>query len=174
MVLSISQVTVLRKRFNAKISCDPDLENDELKVKQEIMRRAGCTPNYWRAIVPQKYLMRECSEPYEMAKIYQEITHLRNVFSKYKQPCDEMKVVTSLQRQPYGYSGSSYMYIEFFYMDENYQEIVNQRDFTLSAFWSSTGGFVGMFLGYSLIQIPDAISMILQWVYGKMKPEGRK
>ena len=85
-----------------------------------------------------------------------------------------MKVVTSLQRQPYGYSGDSYMYVEFVYMDEHYQEIVNQRDFTLSGFWSSTGGFVGMFLGYSLIQVPDFISMLLTWGYGKMKREATK
>ena len=174
LIFSLAQVTVLRKRFNAKIPCDPDLENDELKLKLEIMKRVGCTPNYWRAIVPQKYLMKECSESSEMAKIYKDITHLKNVFSKYKQPCDEMKVVTSLQRQPYGYSGDAYLYVEFFYMDENYQEIVNQRDFTLAGFWSSTGGFVGMILGYSLMQVPDVISRIWKWCYGKKKREGMK
>ena len=174
LIFSIAQVTVLRKRFNAKVPCDPDLENDELKLKLEIMRRVGCAPNYWRAIVPQKYLMKECSESSEMAKIYEYITHLKNVFSKYKQPCDEMKVVANLQRQPYGYSGDKYMYVEFFYMDKNYQEIVNQRDFTLAGFWSNIGGFVGMILGYSLMHVPELIISIWQWCFEKLKGEGTK
>ena len=63
---------------------------------------------------------------------------------------------------------------EFFYMDENYQEIVNQRDFTMEDFWSSTGGFVGMIVGYSLIQLTDVISRIWEWVYGRKKHDGNK
>ena len=174
LAFSIAQVTVLRKRFNAKIPCDPGLDNDELKLKKEIIKHAGCYPNYWKGIVPNEYLVKECTESFEMAKIYDDLTHMKKVFKKYKQPCDEMKVVTSLQRQPYGYAGDSYMFIEFFYMDENYQEIVNQRDFTLAGFWSSTGGFVGMILGYSLMQVPDVIGRIWEWCYGKTKAKEPK
>ena len=85
-----------------------------------------------------------------------------------------MKVITSLQRQPYGYHGDTFMFVEFFYMEENYQEIVNQRDFALADFWSSTGGFIGMFLGYSLMQLPDIIKRIWEWFYGRKKNEGCK
>ena len=174
LIFSLAQVTVLRKRFNAMIPCDPDLEDDELKLKLQIMKRAGCTPNYWMSLIPNKYLMKECSTSSEMAKVFEDITNMKKVFKTYKQPCDEMKVVTSLQRQPYGYSGEAYMYVEFFYMDENYQEIVNQRDFTLAGFWSSTGGFVGMILGYSLMQLPDVVGRIWEWFYGRKKHERNK
>ena len=138
------------------------------------MKRAGCTPNYWKSLIPTKYLLKDCLTSSEMAKVFEDITNMTKVVKAYKQPCDEMKVVTSLQRQPYGYSGDAYMYVEFFYMDENYQEIVNQRDFTLAGFWSSTGGFVGMILGYSLMQLPDVISRIWEWLYGRKKNERNK
>ena len=43
------------------------------------------------------------------------------------------------------------------YLEEMYQEIVNHRDFDMEMLGSSVGGFVGMFLGYSLWQCPEMI-----------------
>ena len=78
-----------------------------------------------------------------------------------------MRIVTGLQRQTYYIN--SYLYLEFFYMDEIYQEIVNYRDFTISGFFSNAGGFVGMFLGYSLLQAQDGIFTVLDWLGARMK-----
>ena len=41
--------------------------------------------------------------------------------------------------------------------DETYQEILNVKSFNVEALWSSIGGFVGIFLGYSLMQVPELI-----------------
>ena len=161
VVVSISQVSVLRKRPNANFPCDPELQDDELKLKQEIIKRAGCTPSYWKTIIPSKYLTIECSTSSQLASVYHDIETFKKVLNTYKPPCSDMKIVASLQRQTYYYD--AYMYLEFLYMDENYQEIVNQRDFTMSSFWSNTGGFVGMILGYSLLQVPDVIGKV--WDY---------
>ena len=45
-------------------------------------------------------------------------------------------------------------------MDDSYQEIENVQDFNFESFFSSLGGFVGIFLGYSLLQVPDLLSNI--------------
>ena len=113
LTFSLAQVIVLRKRFNAKTPCDPDLEDDELKLKLQIMKRAGCTPNYWKSLIPNKHILKDCLTSSEMAKVFKDITNMTKVVKAYKQPCDEMKVVTSLQRQPYGYSGDAFMLIDF-------------------------------------------------------------
>ena len=81
-----------------------------------------------------------------------------------------MRIVTSLQRQTYFYD--SLMYLEFMYMDENYQEIINHRDFTVSSFFSNTGGFVGMILGYSLLQAPDEIGRMWDWLRARKMSGG--
>ena len=39
------------------------------------------------------------------------------------------------------------------------QEIGNIQDFGFEAFYSGTGGYVGIFLGYSLLQLPDLIDV---------------
>ena len=57
-------------------------------------------------------------------------------------------------------------------MDENYQEIVNKRDFTISSFFSDTGGFVGMILGYSILQIPSELAKLWGWCRARNCFEG--
>ena len=50
-----------------------------------------------------------------------------------------------------------HLVLDFVYMEDFYQEIINVRDFGFESFWSGIGGFVGIFLGYSLLQIPDLL-----------------
>ena len=46
------------------------------------------------------------------------------------------------------------------YKDKLYQEIVNVRDFGLGSFWSNVGGFTGIFIGYSLLDLYDFLIAI--------------
>ena len=45
----------------------------------------------------------------------------------------------------------------FVYEEKYYEEIQYVRDFGFESFWSGIGGFVGIFLGYSMMQFPDLI-----------------
>ena len=38
-----------------------------------------------------------------------------------------------------------------------FTKITNEKAVGFEAFWGGIGGFVGVFLGYSLMQIPDLI-----------------
>ena len=40
---------------------------------------------------------------------------------------------------------------------EDFQEIVNVKAFDVETLWSSVGGFIGIFLGYSLLQVPELL-----------------
>ena len=40
-----------------------------------------------------------------------------------------------------------------------YQEIKNVKDFTFETFWSTAGGYLGFFLGYSLLQVPELLQI---------------
>ena len=50
--------------------------------------------------------------------------------------------------------------IKFYYEDQYYQELEYWPDFDLETFISNIGGFVGIFLGYSMMQIPEVIGTI--------------
>ena len=49
--------------------------------------------------------------------------------------------------------------IKFIYKDKYYNEIEYLPDFGPEDFISNFGGFVGIFLGYSLMQLPELLSM---------------
>ena len=80
-------------------------------------------------------------------------------------PCDKMSLSTSIEKSNTvrKYLGQL-MVLRFNYLNEDYQEILNVRDFGLETFWSSIGGFIGIFLGYSLLQIPDLLIIGILWV----------
>ena len=91
-----------------------------------------------------------------MSQIYSILeTYKRAVFDSYKQPCDYMKVTTGVLQKKLELG--HHLVLEFVYMDDFYEEIINVRDFGFESFWSGVGGFVGIFLGYSLLQIPDLL-----------------
>ena len=70
------------------------------------------------------------------------------------QPCDKMTVSANIERtKTDGKYADKLMLLRFHFVSEDYQEIVNLRDFGFEAFWSSIGGFMGMFLGYSCLRI---------------------
>ena len=50
--------------------------------------------------------------------------------------------------------------IRFLYIDDTYYEVQNVEEFGFESFWSSVGGFVGIFLGYSLLQLPQAFKAL--------------
>ena len=61
--------------------------------------------------------------------------------------------------------------VEIWYMDKTYKETTNRRDFGFETFWSSIGGFTGIFLGFSLLQIPD---LVVNFISKANKPKKNK
>ena len=53
--------------------------------------------------------------------------------------------------------------IEFTYQEQYYQELEYLPDFDLETFISNVGGFVGIFLGYSLMQLPGLLGRFNIW-----------
>ena len=48
------------------------------------------------------------------------------------------------------------------YLTDVYKETVIKLAFDMATLWSQVGGFIGMFLGYSLLQIPELVANWLQ------------
>ena len=55
----------------------------------------------------------------------------------------------------HNWRGKDVLSIDVEYSKQTFQEITNNRAFGFESFWSSVGGFVGIFLGYSLMQLPE-------------------
>ena len=78
-----------------------------------------------------------------------------NVTYRYVQPCDylttEVLVRTEVRDKRYKYTDK--LRFEVKYHTEIYKEAINKQACTLGNLWSSIGGFIGIFLGFSLLQV---------------------
>ena len=54
------------------------------------------------------------------------------------------------------------------YSVNTYKETLNKKAFDLASLWSQIGGFIGIFLGYSLLQIPQLAGDVIELVKAKL------
>ena len=55
-----------------------------------------------------------------------------------------------------------------FNYEENYRETINREAFSLADLWSQVGGFVGIFVGYSIMQIPATVAVFYRHIKGML------
>ena len=63
--------------------------------------------------------------------------------------------------------------VKFLYADTVYEEIQNSKSFDLESFVSGVGGFIGIFLGYSILQIPELLGL-LTCLMANLKQDNKK
>ena len=162
-------VSILRKRKDANTPCNESLQNDDMMLRKEILSRVGCIPIFWNKIMEPEIDLDICTSPEDMKKINSYLQDLTTILTSYQPPCNEMKLSFAFDRQN-RFGMSSSIITKFEYMDRNYQEITNERDFGFESFWSAVGGFIGIFVGASLSQLPIMMADAWHFVNGFRKP----
>ena len=92
------------------------------------------------------------------------------VTNSYTQPCDEMSIgINAYQttKPTESLINQSIFEITIKYPEKTYYEITNNQAFGFESFWSSVGGFVGIFLGFSLLQLPEFIIGVMRRINDK-------
>ena len=113
--------------------------------------------------------MNDCDSADQLYAIAKMVKNYEKIMKSYTGPCNEMKTVSSVQVQKsIAMMLYHYISIKIAYLDDEYQEIINVRDFGFESFWSGVGGFVGMFLGYSLLQVPELLTSLWQNIKNRM------
>ena len=168
--LALSQVSVLRRRKDANSPCDPDLYDEDSFIRKKIIAKVGCIPIYWKFLLDVPVDVKNCDSGRELESVYYHTQNFGDIVSNHYPPCNDMQISVNVDQKRR--SGYWLLAIQLIYKDSKYQEIVNEREFSFETFWSSVGGFVGIFMGYSLLQIPDLVEMVWIWVknlYGSYK-----
>ena len=91
----------------------------------------------------------------------QYIQNYQSLLQSYEAPCVEMMVLSKYEEAE---SESNEPSIKFLYKENKYQEIQNARSFGFESFISGMGGFIGIFLGYSLLQVPQLLMAVASWI----------
>ena len=166
-VFTLSQVRVLRRRPDANDPCNPKPNDDEL-FRKAVIKKVGCIPPYWKnGTLSDLKSIPDCamfSQLKEMARI---IDKTSSVMALYDPPCNEMTMNANTMEYK-GRHGITQWLIRFKYMDEHYQEIQNKRDFGLDSLGSSIGGYIGIILGFGLLQLPDLLFQVYTLLKSKI------
>ena len=187
MEIDITQVTVLNSRHDSKISCNESLENEDLKTLEYVMQeKIGCSPMYWIGFAASKGIggCTKLNDYGILNNITTAFTNYNGIQEAFEPPCETMYVATNVKTQKgrsvqnkvfdYRYDEPKVKYGKRelvpnitktgLYLDmtinmaaDNFQNIVNQRGFTVENCWAGIGGFVGIFVGMSLMQVPELI-----------------
>ena len=152
----VSQVSVLKNRPDSFPRCYDGDETDDTRFQLEAVRKVGCIPIYWKNLDSEVTKIGLCKS----SKDYQ---IFQNIVSSYREnlpldgrSCTSMEILAT--KATPSRPNANHMTIKISYMEQTYQETKNVKDFTFESFFSSLGGFIGIFLGYSMLQIPELLS----------------
>ena len=145
---------MITRRNKKKSPCYEDWRNYDSMIMKEHAEMLGCTPPYYT----NTFNISKCSTKEEMAN-----SALRLRFDDYGKhpPCHGMaKIYFTFEEQELG--GSSwnrpgYFWIGIYVRDPKLKEIIQIKAIDLNGLIGYIGGYVGLILGYSILQTSDYI-----------------
>ena len=181
MQIRIKNIRVFRKRPNSKEPCDENLFNDDREWMRAVSKYVGCIPIYWKYILSKNYdvdhpMEQEapiCNTFHAYKQIYSSfiINKWNSTVNNYLPPCNKMKVSSDVEISANNAPDISKILrsrnlnmLEFLYLTNEFEEIMNVKSVDLEDLFSQIGGSVGILLGYSILQIPSLISIIKRFL----------
>ena len=153
----MSQSTIIRKRSN----CNSNIHDYDMYLLAQVMNKTQCVPPYWMDIIKDDRGLEMCTSQHKLRLADREIRNWKNLMRSYDSPCTDMyNIVGWNWVDVEGTKNSDTIQIKFYYQEQYYQQLRYLPDFDVETFISNIGGFVGIFLGFSMMQIPDLIGKI--------------
>ena len=165
--LKLEQMNVLKKRHDAVKPCDPT-PTDDLRFWKEMSRRLICLPPYWKRFISTNLTngLLTCKNSTDFIKMQDmietnpmspQIKVKEEILSSFTAPCNEIGsiIVNSKEKTRKTHLSKNEALVKINYNIKKYQEIRNEEDFGLGSLWSYIGGYVGIFVGYSLLNLLD-------------------
>lgn len=163
--LEISQCKKLRKRPSSNIPCNPNIRDYDKYLQEKIINDLGCVPVYWEKTFSNNSSLSECLSVTEHKKSHQLISNYTKILASYDKPCEKMILPITYKYHEQITPPPEQFTIKFSYTESNYEEIEYIKAFGFENFWSGIGGFVGIFLGYSMMQIPELLEYIILRIF---------
>ena len=157
--IQVSGFSVIKRRLDANIACNPNFEDEDIAFRSYVMANISCIPPYWKTLKGSPSGLKPCVSAKQLQDAYQysQYGNVGNVLDQLHPPCSEMTMISSIDTM-----NGSHLELKFQYRNDKYWEIRNTRDFGITSLWSGVGGFVGIFLGFSLFQL---VEMLMSKIY---------
>ena len=88
-------------------------------------------------------------------------------------PCYEMSLLSIESINNHPSPRPKDISMEFIYTEKTYEEVKYSRMMGFDGWLSNVGGFIGIFLGYSMLQIPGFLQFIMGLIIKKINNENK-
>ena len=154
---TISQVKQLRKRSDSNTPCSKQVEDYDKFYQGQISQKLGCVPPYWNI----DNGLEQCTTPKKLQEAHRILSDPKSILELQDFPCNEMLLLSIVSINDEPTPRLNDISLAFFYPDKTYEEIQYSRMMGFDGWLSNVGGFIGIFLGCSLMQIPDVLVFII-------------
>ena len=153
----IRGVEKIRRRNKKIYPCNENWMNHDFDILKDHAKFAGCTPPYHRSIdsIPS------CSTQDQIQRSL--FTIRLDNYGKYP-PCQGIEKVDYHYQEPSMkntvWSGFGKFWIGLFLNNQKFKEVEQTQKIDLNGLVGYIGGYIGLILGYSILQIPDLIMIM--------------
>ena len=164
-------IEVFRKRNTSHKPCNENWKEDDDTIMLDLIKMANCTPPHWN--ISMEYPICNTKEKRKKVRIRSSsgFTHASASFLKgFTEPCEGIEAATlnTLVLHPNEQNVSSLIpsigedsaVVGFHFKNVRYKEMKYDRAFDFESMIGSVGGYMGMFLGFAIWQLPDAIEFL--------------
>ena len=133
------------------------------------MKKVGCRPPHWDKIID----IPDCSKQEQMKQFY-----WMNVTGQYP-PCKYIQKVLHTYEEVNYIEGSllknppspndTYFKVKIQFEDSMFMEIKHVRAFDIQNLIGNAGGYLGLFTGYALLQVPNLVVFVVNRIYKTLK-----
>ena len=158
MKFYMSTLEIMEYRNKRSKPCSNNWRQEDHEIRNEIIRRVKCYPPYWKNQQKNdKFEYPTCAKK-DMRMIYMNVS-----CDNYIEPCRTIskaswygsEVSTNSYDDKFegGYPGR-YILMYFSFPRKMFKEIYLVQSFTLETMIGNGGGYIGLCLGYSFLQLP--------------------
>ena len=185
MKFLITNMEVMHQRNTRNTVCNDRLVEEDEDLKAHMIENINCVPPYWMKNKGTNTSM--CTTKDELRRFYKmdvddyiipcrRLTVANIEYSEYPSTYANHVLNTSqlkIQRANDPKTGVKNVSLNLFYVavmisHESYKEIVLTRQFDLQSLIGNAGGYVGICVGYSFLQLPHLIANVVSnWRLGK-------
>ena len=165
MQFKIQNIVVSNIRNKRGNPCNEDWKNDDHIKMTKLMNEVGCRPQHWK----KEIHLSNCTTKEQMEKF------AWLDLDKYPAPCRSIqKVIYNYEELNYiGLNwmdftvnkNKTYFRVSTIFGDSTFMEIKHVRTFDIQSLVGNAGGYLGLFTGYALIQLPNLITHFIQHIW---------
>ena len=160
--IKLTQTTVVRKRSVKEEPCLKDIDDYDLYLQSGVSKKIGCIPPFWSFRLKGILHLEECTSLESLREVNAIISDIhKGLIVDFEPPCLDMFNSVVWNWVENHTMCEKCIDLEVAYLDKYYEEIKQLTALSFEDFISNLGGFIGIFLGYSMMQIPELLGKFL-------------